>query len=92
MTRYRSTSLQFDTSVCFLCGGIPTDWHHVFNGAMKKKSEQYGMMLHLCRQCHMRIHENPKEMKRLKAYAQEIYEQRYGTREDFLEDFKKSYL
>ena len=30
--------------------------HHVFNGAFRKKSEQYGAVVEICRECHDDLH------------------------------------
>lgn len=41
-----------DERVCWLCGrngnGDPLECHHIFGGAMRKKSEKYGLKVYLC--------------------------------------------
>lgn len=41
---------------CYVCGKAASDWHHVMHGADKKKSEIYGLMVPLCRECHNKVH------------------------------------
>ena len=41
-----------DEQRCFLCGrngtGDTLEWHHVFPGSLRKKSEKYGLVVPLC--------------------------------------------
>lgn len=84
---------------CFLCGR--TDWietHHIFNGtANRKKSEKYGLTVHLCHCCHNEppngVHFNSNRDLMLKRLAQEQAMEYYGwTIEDFIKIFGKNYL
>lgn len=84
---------------CFLCGR--TDWierHHIFNGtANRKKSEKYGLTVHLCHWCHNEppygVHFNSNRDLMLKRFAQEQAMEYYGwTVDEFREIFGKSYL
>ena len=80
--------MQHNTRRCYLCGGPPEyydslDLHHVFNGANKKKSEKYGLMVYLHHnKCHIfgkeAVHNNAKNNRALKAKAQKIAMQEYG--------------
>ena len=68
-----------DGRYCFFCkknGAVdPLDKHHVFGGALRKKSESFGLWVYLC---HDACHENgPKSVQKnrrvdqaLKAWAQ----------------------
>lgn len=87
---------------CFLCGRNgnvdPLDKHHIFGGANRKKSEQYGAVVYLC---HQRCHENGKEAVhknretelRLKQYGQlKVMGEQGWTEEEFRAEFGKSWL
>lgn len=84
--------------LCYRCSmhGIKTpaaEMHHVFNGAMRKKSEKYGAVIPLCRECHNIYHTNAKEYQRLKAsFQRKIMIDKDLTVEEFREIFKKSYI
>lgn len=68
--------------------------HHVFFGtANRKKSEEWGLKVWLCFNCHTGrngVHFNPSLDKRLKVMAQEEFEKRYGH-EKFMEEFGKNW-
>lgn len=67
------------------------DAHHVLINTTKK-SEQYGMMVLLCRECHKKVHDTDLPFRReLESFAQESWERCYGTREDFIKEFNKNY-
>jgi hypothetical protein len=61
---------------CYICGR--TGWierHHIFNGtAYRKKSEQYGLTVHLCHRCHNEppngVHYNQKLDEIIKQVGQ----------------------
>ena len=82
----------FEQDFCYRCGKYgPTDWHHIFNAADKKRSEEYGAMIKVCRQCHEAIHSC--EMQKYKEMAQiEIMYQNDMTEDEFRKEFGKSYL
>lgn len=70
--------------------------HHIFNKYNKKRSEQYGFVVPLRPDLHPNGVHAGKDAKlidtRLKRMAQEYYEAHYGTREQFIKEFNKSYL
>ena len=86
---------------CFLCGRNgstdPLDRHHIFNGAYRKKSEQYGLVVLLCHyRCHLygpyAAHNNPDTRMYLKHLGQQkvMEEQGWDTRR-FVREFGKDY-
>lgn len=77
-----------DYERCYLCGGYgtsadPLDWHHIFEGPYRNKSEKYGLKvpLHHSR-CHIfgkdSAHGNSAVGNQLKAEAQQIAMNYYG--------------
>lgn len=81
---------------CFMCGS--TRWlecHHLFGGANRKKSTQYGLMVYLCKWCHNEppngVHHNKAKMDWLRAEGQKRFEEEYPEL-DFLKVFGKNYL
>ena len=84
---------------CYICGR--TEWierHHIFNGtANRKKSEKYGLTVHLCHWCHNEpphgVHYNQEVDARLKQIGQQTAMREYGwTVDEFREVFGKNYL
>ena len=90
----RSVIYNDSNEKCFLCGsynGIQE--HHIFGGPDRKKSETFGLKVHLCYLCHDRVHgKNGKPMMdMLHEIGQRTFEETYD-REKFRKEFRKSYL
>ena len=70
--------------------------HHIFFGtANRKLSEKRGLKVWLCMEHHTGpdgVHFNPERDRRLKQVGQLVYEKKYGTRDDFIKEFGRSYL
>ncbi len=63
-----------DMEACYVCGRRASEWHHVMHGPDKKLSEELGLMVPLCRECHSRVHHVGGELDRiLKRDAQRCY-------------------
>lgn len=83
---------------CYFCGSTASlEKHHIFNGAYRTKSENLGLTVYLCHNCHNEppygVHHNADEMKRLKAEGQAAAMNYYGWSEERFRDmFGKSYL
>lgn len=83
---------------CAICGS--TQWiecHHIFGGALRKKSEKYGLVIDLCHYCHNEppdgAHFNKSTMLRLHQYGQlKAMREQNWTIEDFRREFYKNYL
>lgn len=88
-----------DMDHCMFTGSSPVERHHIFynmGGGMKKKCEKYGFIAPLRPDLHPNGVYAGKDAKdvdlKLKTMAQSYYEEHYGTREEFIKEFKKSYL
>ncbi|MEG1011014.1 MAG: hypothetical protein RSD27_09660 [Ruthenibacterium sp.] len=87
-----------ECGVCYACGAHGyTERHHIFGAAMRKKSEQYGLTVHLCPYCHRDnkhgVHGDKDAMERLHAAGQKAAMQQYGwSKDDFIREFYKNYL
>lgn len=83
---------------CLMCGSHRwLEWHHVFGGALRSKSERLGLKVRLCHYCHNEppngVHQNSERRRKLQAYAQKKAMDHYGwSREDFRMEFYKNYL
>ena len=86
------------TSRCYICGSkklVAT--HEIFYGtANRKKSIEDGMVVNLCGEHHnlssKGVHFDKELDLKLKQKAQKSWEERYGSREDFVKRYGKSYL
>lgn len=87
---------------CFLCGrngsGDRLEVHHIFPGALRKKSDKYGLVVLLCgERCHRNgkyaAHRCRETALQLKQYGQrKAMEENGWTTEDFIREFGKNYL
>ena len=79
---------------CEICGQeTRTDRHHIFNGSMRNKSEEYGAVINVCRRCHEQIHKDAELRLRLKAlWQRKIMNEYRWTTEEFIQHFYKNYL
>ena len=82
----------FNYVPCHICKRPADDRHHVFGGRLRQLSEQYGMVMHLCRHCHVRLHKTPQgEWKKYKQEHQKKFDLEHGKGE-FLRIFGRNYL
>lgn len=91
--------LQYDLSTCFVTGSTNVAIHHVFPGnGRRKKCERYGFVVALEPRYHnmsnYSVHAVPNEGLdlQLKQLAQKYFEEHYGTRDQFINEFGRSYL
>jgi hypothetical protein len=80
-------------NVCYLCGAYgATDPHHIFGGSVHKACDRRGLIVHLCRKCHRALHDHNVGEQFLHELGQQYYEEHIGTREQFIQEFIRSYL
>lgn len=88
--------MQVNKDICYLCGKHiigNRDKHHIFNGnAYRQKSEDDKLYVYLHHTCHLWLHEHPRTMKTFKQRGQKVYEERIGTRDEFIKRYGKNYL
>lgn len=85
-----------DMDHCYFTGSPYIERHHIFGAYNRKRSEEYGFVLPLRQDLHpngVNASQQGKDLDlKLKQMAQEYYEEHYGTREEFINEFNKSYL
>lgn len=83
---------------CFICGQFTDlETHHIFGGALRSKSDWYGLVVTLCPDCHRNgphaVHRSKNTMQFLHEYGQKQYMEMTGcTKEEFIEEFYKNYV
>ena len=83
---------------CYICGATRClEKHHIYGGALRKKSERYGLTVTLCHACHNEppfgVHYNRPTMLALKQRAQRQAMDFYGwSTDDFVPKFYKNYI
>lgn len=87
-----------DMDHCYYTGTPYVHRHHIFYGPLRSKSEKYDYVIPLAYWLHENetesVHMNPNHGLdlELKQMAQKHFEEHYGSREDFLMEFGKSWL
>lgn len=91
--------LTTDMDTCIITGSHNVERHHIFSnmgGGTRKLSEKYGFIAPLSPQLHPNGVHATEEAKKLdgelKRFCQAYYEEHYGSRQDFIREFGKSYL
>lgn len=82
---------------CYLCGKYgQTDEHHIFGGPNRMLSEQYGLKVDLCLECHRfgkhAVHKDHAVMDELHRQGQEAFESQVGSRKEFIKIFGRNYI
>lgn len=87
-----------DMEHCIETGTSNCHRHHIFGASNRKKSELRGFVIPIAPYLHQfvegSIHNNPNQGLDLKwkQKAQTYYEEHYGTREQFIKEFGRSWL
>lgn len=83
---------------CYVCGATQAlHRHHIFYGSANRQlSEADGCWVYLCYMHHnggnYGVHFNKELDLKLKRLTQEAWEQKLGSREDFIKRYGKSWL
>lgn len=84
---------------CFLCGKVgPLEEHHVFPGALRKKSEKHGLKVGLCGDsCHRNGRTSAHQCRETADALKQFWQIRYMVQHkasvsDFRAEFGKNYL
>lgn len=99
MAKMLTSVLTDDMDHCMFTGSNTVERHHVFyrmGGGMKEKCEKRGFIAPLRPDLHPNGVFAGQSAKlvdtRLKQMCQRYYEENYGTREEFIEEFGQNYL
>lgn len=90
-------SIMQDEKFCYVTGSTYNlDCHHCIHGSNRKKADKLGLTVWLRHDIHMALHARIVPFHTLddmlKQEAQRAYEDKIGTREDFIRDFGRNYL
>ena len=78
---------------CYICGKYgEMQTHHLLHGtANRKQADKYGLTVHLCHRCHMRLHDEGVFDRNLQRIAQKAFEAKY-SHEEWMRIFGKNYI
>ena len=96
-----------ENGTCYLCMKLHNDYrqhpvlqeHHIFGGCPNRAhSGHYGLKVYLCNVHHLAgtgpeaVHSNQRVMDMLHEEGQRAFEDRFGSREEFMEIFGKNFI
>lgn len=88
----RSSIITDNLNVCYICGQKRKDeLHEVFGGCNRKKSMEWGLVIPICRLCHLEWDVNEETRKKYRQEAQQIFEKKHSY-ELFMAEFRRNYL
>lgn len=91
-------SIITNSNTCYICGTTRNlHTHHCIFGSKRKLADEDGLVVKLCATCHHAIHTASNDFdlsmqRSLKKIAQEKWEEKKGTREEFINRYGKNYL
>lgn len=78
---------------CYLCeSSYNLTWHEIYAGRNRQNSMKYGLCLRLCINCHSREQENSQFNDYWHRQGQLYWEEKIGSREQFIKVFRRNYL
>lgn len=83
-----------DLEHCYICGRYGTEKHHIMNASNKTHSEEFGLIVGLCKDHHTGnngVHTRPERMLEMRRIGQRKFEETH-SREEWIKIFGKSYL
>lgn len=93
LERNRYSVFYESLSMCMSCGSMyQISKHEIFPGRNRRNSMKYGFVLPLCVSCHNKLQEDTDFNNKWQKRSQKYFEENYGTREQFLEIFRRNYL
>lgn len=91
MERNRTSILTDDMEHCYICGSKKEHVHEVCFGKNRLNSIKYGLLIPVCFNCHMKIHNDINLQEEHHKIAQKKFNEVYPDL-DFVEIFKRNYL
>lgn len=92
----KSSLLVSDMEHCLICGKYAEEHHVFFGTANRGVSDKHRLVVPLCAEHHRTGNNAPHRNREIdliyKCWAQRMYEDKIGSRDDFRKDFGKSYL
>lgn len=95
--KHPKSILNTQKGICFIMGTpAKTERHHIFGGPNRKHSERYGLTVELCPYCRREsrhsAHQDGMINHVLHEMGQRAFEEKIGSREEFIKIFGKNYL
>ncbi|HJJ05200.1 MAG TPA: hypothetical protein OIM45_04985 [Clostridiaceae bacterium] len=87
----RFSIITTDLEKCYLCKAKKEDLHEIYEGKNRQLSMKYGLVIPICRKCHISVTNNKTLQEKLHKVGQKVFKKYYKT-ENFVKIFGKNYL
>jgi len=87
----RYSILTNDLTRCYICPRPKSDLHEIYEGCHRQNSMRYGLVLPLCKECHLKIHRSLNFALPYKQLGQSKFEETH-SRDEFIKLFGRNYL
>lgn len=91
LEKNRFSIITKDLEHCYLCGNKKQELHELIEGKNRQASMKYGLVIPICRKCHILVTNNRTLQEKLHKVAQKEFKKHYKT-ENFVQIFRKNYL
>lgn len=90
LEKNRFSILVDNLNYCVECGLRKDDLNEIFPGKNRQNSMKYGLVIPMCRKCHIKYTNDRNMQLKWMKIAQEKFEQTYN--EEFINIFRRNYL
>lgn len=91
LEKNRFSIITKDLEHCYLCGNKKQELHELVEGKNRQASMKYGLVIPICRKCHILVTNNRTLQEKLHKVAQKEFKKHYKS-ENFVQIFGKNYL
>lgn len=91
LEKNRFSIITKDLEHCYLCGNKKQELHELVEGKNRQASMKYGLVIPICRKCHILVTNDRTLQEKLHKVAQKEFKKHYKT-ENFVQIFRKNYL
>lgn len=91
LEKNRFSIITKDLEHCYLCGNKKQELHELVEGKNRQASMKYGLVIPICRKCHILVTNDRTLQEKLHKVAQKEFKKHYKT-ENFVQIFRENYL
>lgn len=91
LEKNRFSIITKDLEHCYLCGNKKQELHELVEGKNRQASMKYGLVIPICRKCHILVTNDRTLQEKLHKVAQKEFKKHYKS-ENFVQIFGKNYL
>ena len=91
LEKNRFSIITKDLEHCYLCGNKKQELHELVEGKNRQASMKYGLVIPICRKCHILVTNDRTLQEKLHKVAQKEFKKHYKT-ENFVQIFNVNYL